>query len=144
MNEIEKTYVNIGRELIALCEQNRLFGGDDEESLTLWNAAVTAGNKFVTYGMVWTKFTGIDCLSAIEKSAVKQYLDQTFKGGIHFSRICESNKENNNFKGTQESFSAIKLHVTRISEIIEFIKPEKEDRNDLYTLLNKINPNYFK
>ena len=52
MNEIEKTYVNIGRELIALCEQNRIFGGDDEESLTLWNAAVTAGNKFVTYGMV--------------------------------------------------------------------------------------------
>jgi hypothetical protein len=78
------------------------------------------------------------------EGAVKQYLDQTFKGGIHFSRICESNKENNNFKGTQESFSAIKLHVTRISEIIEFIKPEKENRNDIYTLLNKINPNYFK
>ena len=52
-----------------------IFGGDDEESLTLWNAAVTAGNKFVSYGMVWSKFTGIDCLSAIEKSAVKQYLE---------------------------------------------------------------------
>jgi hypothetical protein len=75
MNELEKTYVTIGRELITLCEQNRIFGGDDEESLTLWNAAVTAGNKFVTYGMVWTKFTGIDCLSAIEKSAVRQYLE---------------------------------------------------------------------
>lgn len=75
MNELERTYVTIGRELITLCEQNKIFGGDDEESLILWNAAVTAGNKFVTYGMVWTKFTGTECLSAIEKSAVRQYLE---------------------------------------------------------------------
>jgi len=75
MNKTEETYVNIGRELISLCEQNRLFGADDEQSLVLWNAAVTAGNKFISYGMVWTKFTGIDCLSDIEKTAVRTYLE---------------------------------------------------------------------
>ena len=43
--------------------------------MTLWNAAVTAGNKFVTYGTTWTRFKGIESLSEIEKSAVRQYLE---------------------------------------------------------------------
>ena len=79
MNKIEKTYVELGRELITLCEQNKLFPNDDEKSLTLWNAAVTAGNKFVTYGTTWTRFKGIESLSEIEKSAVRQYLEMKDK-----------------------------------------------------------------
>ena len=49
MNLQEQAYVNLGRKLITLCENNELYNGKDEESLQLWNAAVTAGNKFVSF-----------------------------------------------------------------------------------------------
>ena len=39
-----KQFVKLGRELISLAEENKLYPEDD----ALWNAAVTAGNKLVT------------------------------------------------------------------------------------------------
>jgi frataxin-like iron-binding protein CyaY len=75
MNATEKAYVDLGRKLITLCENNKLFNGQDEESLTLWNAAVTAGNKFISFGTTWTRFKSHEDLSAIEKKAVRKYLD---------------------------------------------------------------------
>jgi frataxin-like iron-binding protein CyaY len=75
MNAIEKTYVELGRKLITLCEKNEIFNGQDEESLTLWNAAVTAGNKMTTFGTTWTRFKSTEDLSEIEKTAVLKYLD---------------------------------------------------------------------
>jgi frataxin-like iron-binding protein CyaY len=76
MNATEKTYVELGRTLITLCEKNEIFNGQDEESLTMWNAAVTAGNKMCTYGTTWSKFKSTEDLSEIEKKAVLQYLNQ--------------------------------------------------------------------
>lgn len=75
MNAQEKAYVDLGRKLITLCETNKIFTGQDEESLTLWNAAVTAGNKFISFGTTWSQFKTHEDLSAIEKKAVLKYLD---------------------------------------------------------------------
>ena len=51
VNDNEEKFVRMGRNLITLCELNKLYPKDDE----MWNAAVTAGNKLVTinttYGM---------------------------------------------------------------------------------------------
>jgi len=75
MNATEKAYVELGRKLITLCENNEIFNGQDEESLTLWNAAVTAGNKMITFGTTWTKFKSTEDFNEIEKTAVLRYLD---------------------------------------------------------------------
>lgn len=75
MNATEKAYVELGRKLITLCEKNEIFNGQDEESLTLWNAAVTAGNKMTTFGTTWTRFKSIEDFTEIEKNAVLQYLN---------------------------------------------------------------------
>jgi len=75
VNAQEKAYVDLGRKLITLCETNKIFTGQDEESLTLWNAAVTAGNKFISFGTTWSQFKTHEDLSAIEKKAVLKYLD---------------------------------------------------------------------
>ena len=51
VNDNEEKFVRMGRNLITLCELNKLYPKNDE----MWNAAVTAGNKLVTinttYGM---------------------------------------------------------------------------------------------
>ena len=60
--------VSIGREMITLAETNKLFPKDD----LLWNAAVTAGNKMVTY----TRFKDVGSLTPDEKTALLEYLDQ--------------------------------------------------------------------
>ena len=67
-----KKIVEIGRDLISLCEQNKLYPKDD----SLWNAAVTAGNKMVTAGTPWTRFQDTNCLSKLEKQALLGYLEQ--------------------------------------------------------------------
>jgi|TARA_B110000285_G_scaffold114925_1_gene130236 hypothetical protein len=67
--------VRIGQDLITKCENNELFAGNDDESYELWNAAVTAGNKMTTFGMVWSEFKSLSQLSSIEKKAVSFYLD---------------------------------------------------------------------
>ena len=63
--------VKIGREMITLCEENKLFPKDD----LLWNAAVTAGNKMVTAGTTWTRFIGPSSLTKNERTALLGYLD---------------------------------------------------------------------
>lgn len=70
-----KKIVEIGRQLITLCEENKLFPKDDE----LWNAAVTAGNKMVTYGTPWSRFNSVSHLSTNEKNAVLHFLNNKNK-----------------------------------------------------------------
>ena len=41
VNDNEEKFVRMGRNLITLCELNKLYPKNDE----MWNAAVTAGNK---------------------------------------------------------------------------------------------------
>ena len=67
-----KKIIKIGRELISLCEENKLYPKDDE----LWNAAVTAGNKMVTAVTPWTRFKDTSSLSDIERKALLGYLEQ--------------------------------------------------------------------
>jgi hypothetical protein len=73
----ERAYTDLGRKIIQECENNTIFPKDDEESLTLWNSAVTAANKFMSFGTTWSKFQGIDDLSKNERLAVKKYLNGT-------------------------------------------------------------------
>ena len=67
-----KKIVKIGRDLISLCEDNKLYPKDDE----LWNAAVTAGNKMVTAGTPWARFKHTSSLNNVEKKALLGYLEQ--------------------------------------------------------------------
>ena len=67
--------VRLGQELITNCENGIIFAGNDDESYKLWNAAVTAGNRMTTFGMVWSNFKSMSQLTKIEASAVLQYLD---------------------------------------------------------------------
>ena len=75
----EEKIVRMGRNLITLCEQNKLYPNDDE----MWNAAVTAGNRLVTinttYGMKSLKE-----LKTNEAKAVSHYLD---KYGLDYETI---------------------------------------------------------
>lgn len=75
----EEKIVRMGRNLITLCEQNKLYPKDDE----MWNAAVTAGNRLVTinttYGMKSLKE-----LRTNEAKAVSHYLD---KYGLDYETI---------------------------------------------------------
>ena len=68
--------VRLGQELITACENGTLFAGNDDESYELWNAAVTAGNKMTTYGMVWSNFKSLSQLDKVQKKAVVTYLNQ--------------------------------------------------------------------
>ena len=67
--------VKLGREMITKAEMNEIYSGNDDESYELWNALVTAGNKFTTYGMTWSTFTELTDLSKIESKAVRLFLD---------------------------------------------------------------------
>lgn len=67
-----KKIVKMGRELITLCEKNELYPKDD----LLWNAAVTAGNKMVTFGTPWARFKDVSSFTDLERKAVLGYLEQ--------------------------------------------------------------------
>ena len=71
VNDNEEKMVRMGRNLITLCEQNKLYPKNDE----IWNAAVTAGNRLVTinttYGM-----KSLSELKKLEKKAVYDYLNK--------------------------------------------------------------------
>lgn len=67
--------VRLGQELINNCENGTIFNGNDDDSYELWNAAVTAGNRMTTFGMVWSNFKSIKQLSKIESKALIQYLN---------------------------------------------------------------------
>lgn len=66
----EDGIVALGRELINKCEKNELYPKDD----LLWNAAVTAGNKMVTVGTVWTRFKDFSSLDRNETQAVLGFI----------------------------------------------------------------------
>ena len=71
VNDNEEKIVRMGRNLIALCELNKLYPKDDD----MWNAAVTAGNKLVTINTTY----GMKSLSELktkEAKAVSHYLDK--------------------------------------------------------------------
>ena len=67
--------VKLGREMITKAESNEIYSDNDDESYELWNALVTAGNKFTTYGMTWSKFAELTDLSKIESKAVRGFLE---------------------------------------------------------------------
>lgn len=67
-----KQFVKLGRELISLAEENKIYPKDD----ALWNAAVTAGNKLVTAGTPWARFKDTSSFNQLEKQAVLGYLEQ--------------------------------------------------------------------
>jgi hypothetical protein len=66
--------VKLGREIITACEMGELHAGNDEDSLRLWNAAVTAGNKMTTIGLTYSRFNGISDLTKTEQTAVQEFL----------------------------------------------------------------------
>ena len=67
--------VKLGREMITKAEKNEIFNGNDDDSYELWNALVTAGNKFTTYGMTWSPFKKLTDLSKMESKEVRLFLD---------------------------------------------------------------------
>ena len=72
--EQEMKIVKLGRSLITACEMGELHAGNDEDSLLLWNAAVTAGNKMTSIGLTYSRFSSADDLTPLEKRAVSMYL----------------------------------------------------------------------
>ena len=75
MDALEKQYVELGRKLITLCEANEIFSADEEYTLKLWNAAVTCGNKLVSFNTPWSNFKDLDDLTNIEREALIMYLE---------------------------------------------------------------------
>ena len=66
-----KKLVKIGRNMIRLCEENKLFPKDDH----LWNCAVVAGNKLTTVGTTWARVKTVNDLTQDERKAVLGYLE---------------------------------------------------------------------
>lgn len=81
MQNAEEYYVKLGQRLIKDCEENKIYASNSKQPLekqneldAKWNAAVTAGNKLVTYGTVWTRFNSIDDLTQLEKQVVLEQI----------------------------------------------------------------------
>jgi hypothetical protein len=72
--EHQMKIVKLGRSIITACEMGELHAGNDEKSLVLWNAAVTAGNKMTTIGLTYSRFKDLTDLSSLESEAVMVYL----------------------------------------------------------------------
>ena len=72
--ESQMKIVKLGREIITACEMGELHAGNDEDSLRLWNAAVTAGNKMTTIGLTYSRLNGISDLTKTEQTAVQEFL----------------------------------------------------------------------
>lgn len=77
------------------------------------------------------------------RSSVLQYLDQTFLGGIPFSRIDSNNTKKNNYVGSHSQLSISELHATRIVEIMKKINPKDDEIYRISELLEQLNPNCF-
>ncbi len=78
-NGREEKIVRMGRNLITLCELNKLYPKNDE----MWNAAVTAGNKLVTIGTTYG-LKSLKELSTNEAKAVTYYLN---KYGLDYKAV---------------------------------------------------------
>lgn len=81
MQNAEEYYVKLGQRLIKDCEENKIYASNSKQSLekqneldAKWNAAVTAGNKLVTYGTTWTRFKSIHDLTELEKKVVLEQI----------------------------------------------------------------------
>ena len=81
MNNAEEYYVKLGQRLIKDCEENKIYASNSKQPLEKqreldekWNAAVTAGNKLVTYGTTWTRFKSVDDLTQLEKEVVLEQI----------------------------------------------------------------------
>lgn len=77
----EEYYVKLGRKLIRDCEDNKIYASNSKQPLDKqreldekWNAAVTAGNKLVTYGTTWSRFESINDLTPLEKLVIKEQI----------------------------------------------------------------------
>ena len=70
LSPAEQKLVEIGRELMTLAEEHLIYKDNDE----LWNAAVSAGSKLITVGSIFTRFTGINDLTTIEKKVLRDFL----------------------------------------------------------------------
>mgnify|MGYP001410630117 CR=1 FL=1 len=64
-----KAIVEIGRNMITACEENKMYPDDD----FMWNRAVVAGNKLTTIGTTWG-LKSLKELSKDENKAVRHYL----------------------------------------------------------------------
>tara|TARA_Y100001963_G_C6527310_1_gene329444 strand:+ start:54 stop:305 length:252 start_codon:yes stop_codon:yes gene_type:complete len=64
-----KAIVEIGRNMITACEENKMYPEDD----FMWNRAVVAGNKLTTIGTTWG-LKSLKELSKDENKAVQHYL----------------------------------------------------------------------
>jgi len=64
-----KKLVEIGRNMISLCEANELYPKDDY----MWNQAVVCGNKLTTIGTTWSNVKSIKDLSVDERKAMLHY-----------------------------------------------------------------------
>ena len=74
--ESQMHIVKLGREIITACEMGELHPGNDEESLRLWNAAVTAGNKMTTIGLTYSRFKTVNDLTPLEQDSVLTYIKE--------------------------------------------------------------------
>ena len=69
--------VEIGRNMISLCESNKLFPKDDY----MWNQAVMCGNKLTTYGTTWSRVQSLSDLTKDERKAMLEYLENHSQKG---------------------------------------------------------------
>ena len=68
INTNERKLIDLGRRMITMCEENKVFADKDE----LWNACVTAGNKLITVGTTYG-MKSINDFSVIEKKALLEF-----------------------------------------------------------------------
>lgn len=68
INTNERKLIDLGRRMITMCEENKVFADNDE----LWNACVTAGNKLITVGTTYG-MKSINDFSVIEKKALLEF-----------------------------------------------------------------------
>tara|TARA_B100001245_G_scaffold229554_1_gene208019 strand:- start:454 stop:720 length:267 start_codon:yes stop_codon:yes gene_type:complete len=62
--------IKLGRDMITLCEENKIFADDDAK----WNACVTAGNRLVTVGTTYG-LKDIRELSPLERLALREFME---------------------------------------------------------------------
>ena len=75
MDNIERQYVQLGRKIITQCENNEIFAEDEENTLRLWNAAVTCANKLISYNTTWSNFKSLEDLTELERTALRMFLE---------------------------------------------------------------------
>ena len=70
IHEVKKLGVEIGRNMIRLCEENKLFPKDGH----LWNCSIVS-NKLTTVNCTWARVKTVNDLTQDERKAVLGYLE---------------------------------------------------------------------